>query len=137
MGNQDKIVVVSAGNDGLMGFFGAIMKQQECLTDIGESIAKACSLPFLGDRSKGKENSPDSYNDISEAINKLGHPVGIYYHYPTMNLVLLETNGTKIGIRSTSLRHIFGATFPVESLIGAIKEKINTDKSLPPTVEGT
>lgn len=51
-----------------------------------------------------KGNWPDSFNDPVEAVNRLPDGVAaIYYHGPSMNLVLVGARGEKVGIRSTSL----------------------------------
>lgn len=51
-----------------------------------------------------RANWPDSFNDVSEAIQKCGDGItGAYFHRPSLNLVLLDKVGKKVGIRSTSL----------------------------------
>lgn len=52
-----------------------------------------------------EENWPDSYNDIDEALNKIHQPAAMWYHNPSMNLVIMDKSGEKIGIMSTALRH--------------------------------
>lgn len=50
------------------------------------------------------DNTPDSYNDVTSAVQKCSHGItGVYYHRPSMNLVLVNAAGEKIGIRSTAL----------------------------------
>ena len=47
-----------------------------------------------------KENWPDSFNTIDDAMVKIDRPKAMWYHYHSMNLVILcETS--KVGIRST------------------------------------
>ena len=54
---------------------------------------------------------PDSFNDITRAMQKCSDGiVGVYWHTPSMNLVLLSASGEAVGIRSTSL------TRPLEKL---------------------
>jgi hypothetical protein len=56
-----------------------------------------------------RDNWPTSYNDVPGAIRKLQHGIaGVYYHRPSMNLVLIDTMGEKVGIRSTKLTGPFG-----------------------------
>lgn len=51
-----------------------------------------------------KDNWPDNCNDVNGAIQKLTHGItGVYYHRPSMNLVLLGPMGEKVGIRATTL----------------------------------
>ena len=50
------------------------------------------------------ENVPDSYNNVSDALAKIHQPTAIWYHNRSMNLVILDKSGEKIGIRSTELR---------------------------------
>lgn len=50
------------------------------------------------------ENWPDSYNNVQDALQKCAHGItGVYYHKPSMNLVILNVTGEKVGIRSSSL----------------------------------
>jgi hypothetical protein len=50
------------------------------------------------------DHGPDSHNDVQEAVQKCAHGItGVYYHRPSMNLVLVSASGKKIGIRSTAL----------------------------------
>jgi hypothetical protein len=50
------------------------------------------------------DHSPDSHNDIQEAVQKCTHGItGVYYHRASMNLVLVSASGKKVGIRSTAL----------------------------------
>lgn len=47
---------------------------------------------------------PDSCNDIDGAIDKLPSGVtGIYWHAPSLNLILVGPGGVKVGIRSVCL----------------------------------
>ncbi len=51
-----------------------------------------------------KENWPDSFNDAKEAVAKLPNGItGVYYHRPSMNLVLVGPTGEKVGVRSTAI----------------------------------
>lgn len=51
-----------------------------------------------------KDNWPDSYNSVGDAVAKLPNGItGIYYHKPSMNLILVGPHGEKVGIRSTAL----------------------------------
>jgi hypothetical protein len=50
------------------------------------------------------DNWPDSYNDVQKALQKCAHGItGVYFHWPSMNLVLLNASGEKVGIRSSAL----------------------------------
>lgn len=49
-----------------------------------------------------RDDYPDSYNNIVEAVNKLSYGItGAYYHKSQANLVLLSPTGEKVGIRKT------------------------------------
>lgn len=56
-----------------------------------------------------RDNWPTSYNDVPGAIGRLQHGIaGVYFHRPSMNLVLIDSMGEKVGIRSTKLTGPFG-----------------------------
>lgn len=51
-----------------------------------------------------RDNWPDSCNSVALAVAKLLEGIiGVYYHRPSMNLVLVGPQGEKVGIRSTAL----------------------------------
>ena len=55
-----------------------------------------------------KDNWHNSFNDVEGAVQKLPNGiVGVYFHRPSMNLVLVAPGGEKVGIRSTALRKPF------------------------------
>lgn len=47
------------------------------------------------------EYQPDSYNSVDEGLSKIGKPIAMWYHIPTMNLVIQDEK-SKVGIRRTS-----------------------------------
>jgi len=50
-----------------------------------------------------KENWPTSYNSIREAVRKVPHGItAMYFHMPSLNVVLVAPDGELIGIRRTS-----------------------------------
>jgi hypothetical protein len=51
-----------------------------------------------------KDGWPDSFNTTKEALGKIGYPIAMWYHCPSMNLVIENDDGTKVGIRSTDFR---------------------------------
>ena len=72
------------------------------------------------------DNYPDSFNDVPGALVKIHHPVAMWYHNPSMNLVILDDSGAKVGIRSTCLRiFLIGMhTGNVQALIEGLQEKL-------------
>jgi len=65
-------------------------------------IAVYLGIPYLEEREndlEGQENWPDSCNTIEKAFQKLGQPQAMWYHHPSMNLVILDET-KKVGIRS-------------------------------------
>jgi len=70
---------------------------------IGKAIAERLDVPYYADRETG-DNWPDNFNKAGEAVAKLPHGItGIYFHIPSLNLILLGPLGEKVGIRSTRL----------------------------------
>lgn len=72
------------------------------------------------------DNYPDSFNDVPGALAKIHRPVAMWYHNPSMNLVILDESGAKVGIRSTCLRiFLIGMhTGNVQALIEGLQEKL-------------
>jgi len=52
------------------------------------------------------DNSPDTYNSVNEALALMKNDTltGMYFHAPSLNLVLMTLSGKKIGIRMIDLR---------------------------------
>jgi hypothetical protein len=52
------------------------------------------------------DNSPDTYNNVEEALNLMKADVltGMYSHTPTLTLVLMTLSGQKVGVRLLALR---------------------------------
>ena len=93
--------------EALKGFFGMLDAQSNSCKLVGQKMAEKCSVPYLEDREGDKEgerkNWPTSFNDVRGALRRLKKLAGVYYHYPSMNLVLVDESGKKIGIRSGDL----------------------------------
>lgn len=67
-----------------------------------KQIANECHLPYYEDKESDYRNAPDSCHKFLEGIEKVKNPIGIYYHKPTMCLVILTSN-EKIGLKSNSM----------------------------------
>jgi hypothetical protein len=69
---------------------------------------KAIPIPrveFLTEEVWSRDHWPNTAGTVTEALAELpeGEVEGIYYHGPSMCLVLLSPEGHKVGIRATSL----------------------------------
>jgi hypothetical protein len=75
---------------------------------IDPSTGKAVPLPrveFLTEEVWSRDHWPHTAGTVSEALGNLpdGEIEGLYYHGPSMCLVLLSPEGHKVGIRATAL----------------------------------
>jgi len=88
----------------------AIMKeaQDANLTGRGmfDLIASRLGVDYLESCEVDSKSKPDSFNSAEEAFEKVGNIKAIWYHIPSMNLVLFDGTN-KVGIRSTDFR-VFG-----------------------------
>lgn len=98
------VVDTSGGVQGLKNFFDMLANQAGTCFDIGKEIAALCDVPYqrIGPDPE-RLHWPDSYNDAFEAAKQITKLARIYWHGPSLNLVLVDESGKKIGIRSTSL----------------------------------
>lgn len=64
-------------------------------------------VEFLTEEVWSRDYWPNTADDIPTAVRQLpdGKVVGIYYHGPSMCLVLLHPGGMKLGIRATKIIH--------------------------------
>lgn len=63
----------------------------------------------LTEEAWSRDNWPTSCNDVEGALGRLQYGItGVYYHRPSMNLVLVDPAGERVGIRSTALTGPFG-----------------------------
>ncbi len=77
-------------------------------------------------KDRSHDNYSDSCNDVPGALVKIHRPVAMWYHNPSMCLVILDESGVKVGIRSTCLRiFLIGLhTGNVRDLIEGLQEKL-------------
>lgn len=143
--------------DNIRAFFEAMQQQNVNLRRFFTVVAAKLSIPYLQEREgerllatrhEGKwvpdehggrvwdsgkdfasENGPDSYNSVGTALDKLRRPTAMWYHNPSMNLVILDESGTKVGVRSVDLRVPLIGLHPgnVRDLIGGLLEKIRAN----------
>jgi len=72
--------------------------------DVVESDDRPPNSEQLTEGVWSRDHWPDSFNGIREAVKKVeGGIAEIYYHYASMNLVLVDATGQKIGIRSVDI----------------------------------
>ncbi len=73
-----------------------------------------------------EENTPDSYNNVDGALARLKRPVAIWAHGRSMNLVFLDADGTKVGVRSTCLlMFLMGAKQgEIQHLLQGLRDKL-------------
>jgi len=72
--------------------------------DVVESDDQPPNSEWLTEGVWSRDHWPDSFNGIREAVDKVeGGVAEIYYHYASMNLVLVDATGQKIGIRSVDI----------------------------------
>lgn len=107
--------------NGIGDFFSMIMGQQNGVAAIAQQVADECSIPFVDDR---KTETPTSYNDVQEALDRIVVPTAVYYNYQKMNLVIVDQSGELVGIRSISLRELDGEQRNVQALIAGLKAKL-------------
>lgn len=124
-------VVVGHGKEGIQTFAQAIMGMQNALESLCAQIAQELNLPdrtldFLPE-DKREQGKPDSFNSVQEALDQISKPQAVYYSFPYMNLVIVDENGKKVGVRSVDLRHFLpGEEKPaIRVLIDGLKEKLN------------
>ena len=90
-----------------ISILGKMVKiQNGASTSLGQKIAEACNIPYV-EYKTSETDRPTSYNTMMEAGNKVDRPVEVYYHPPSMNLVIVAANGEKVGIRSNDIS-VFG-----------------------------
>jgi len=94
--------------EGIKTFFEMLRGTGDQCRLIGEQLAKLRDVPYLEEKGKRekdgeRKNWPTSFNDVYESIERLSKLAAVYYHYPSMNLVLVDESGEQIGIRSVDL----------------------------------
>jgi hypothetical protein len=81
-------------------------------------------VEYLTEEVWSREYWPNTADEVPVAIKRLpdGKVTGIYYHGPSMCLVLLHPGGLKVGIRATSIIHpILGLDKVAVAAIGKLK----------------
>ena len=73
-------------------------------------IAYKLGIPYLREREsrvqgEGATSGPDSFNSLDEAGKKLGRPQAMWFHIPSLNLVIMDERA-KVGIRVNQLTMI-------------------------------
>lgn len=80
-------------------------------------------VEFLTEAVRTKDNYPDSYNNVLEAVQKLPHGItGVYFHVRSLNLVLLGPMGEKVGIRASTLSTPIGMVPSEARHLGSLKK---------------
>ena len=109
-----EIFIQEADNpeEALTGFFNMLHAQGGSCKLIGQKLAKTCNVPYLEEKEAREEdgkrkNYPTSANDVDGALRRLSELIAVYYHCPSMNLILVDASGEQIGIRSNDLS-LFG-----------------------------
>lgn len=106
MSKKMDVVVVNSSSpaQGLSTFFEMLGNQAKSCRSVGEDVAEACGVPYdaIGP-DPDRLHWPDSFNDALEAAEKISKLSRMYWHAPSLNLVLVDESGMKVGIRSTSL----------------------------------
>lgn len=98
--------------EALSGFFNMLHSQGLSLKALGQALAKLCDVPYFEDRETREKDGtehhyPTSFSDVRGAVKRISKLAGVYYHFPSMNLVLVNECSAKVGIRSVDLA-VFG-----------------------------
>lgn len=143
--------------DGIRAFLEAMVQQNKGLQGFFTLIAARLGIPYSHDRENerviqtrhegewvpgehggkvwdsGKDyshdNYPDSFNGVPDALEKIRRPVAMWYHTPSMNLVILDDSGVKVGIRSTALRIPLIGMHPgnINALVEGLQAKLKVN----------
>lgn len=95
-------------------------------------IAFKLGIPYLREREckvrgEGATSGPDSCNSLDEAGQKLGRPQAMWFHIPTLNLVVMDETA-KVGIRVNQLTMMgLPRRERIISLIEMLAEKMQLD----------
>lgn len=69
-----------------------------------------------------RDNWPDNVNDVAGALGRCTTGItAVYYHRPSMCLVVIGASGEKVGIRSTAFR-LLESQAAVEKMLGEFKK---------------
>jgi hypothetical protein len=74
---------------------------------ITQTPAPMSDVHFLTEEVWSRDHWPNTSDDPAGAMKRLqdGRITGMYYHGPSMSIVLLHPGGLKIGVRATSIIH--------------------------------
>lgn len=102
--------------ESIKSFFEMIKNQGASCQTIAKKLAEVSGVSYLeekeSDETEDRKNWPTSFNAPLEAMNKIKKLAGAYYHFPSMNVVLVDASGEQVGIRSIDMT-IFGIVKPV------------------------
>lgn len=88
------------------GYQGEVLEAWPNNPETGKPAAMH-EVQFLTEEVWSRDFWPNTADDVAVAVNRLpdGQITGLYYHGPSMTIVLLHPGGVKVGIRALSLIH--------------------------------
>jgi hypothetical protein len=69
---------------------------------LAQKFAEVCQLPYRTEL-EGPEGWPTSFNDMVAAPALISKAVALWYNFPSMNLVVENEDGSRVGVRSMSM----------------------------------